>query len=119
METEEPSSPPGFADMPDLYEIPEELVRNWEAMSADTKFVPALSRIAWDKLYLAIETLNLANAASVNFAMFGAYYKIDKMDVEIEAAKQRTIKIQNALKQFQESVMLAATESSGERSYGK
>lgn len=99
-------------DLPADYEIPESLISRWEALPADQRFVPTLPRLAWDRLYQSIEQANHASMGAVNLAFrllnsVGKDNKDEANEALTKFAAQQVL-TRNALRQFQEMVMIAA-----------
>lgn len=99
-------------ELPDEYDIPDELIARWQALAADQQFVPALPRLAWDRLYQAVEQANTASFASIGlvFKLINSVHD-NKPEVADQALAEFTaqhIRTRNALRQFQEMIMNVA-----------
>ena len=52
-----------------LYEIPDDLINQWQGLAQDQKFSPEWPRVAWDRLYRAIELLNDNTLRTIRVAL--------------------------------------------------
>ena len=104
--------------LPAEYEIPEALIAQWQALPKEQKFVPNLPRLAWDRLYQAIEQVNAASMQSVGLVARLLTKSIggpsEGTDEALEQFAAQNIKTHNALRQFQEMIMIAAIKETAE-----
>jgi hypothetical protein len=93
-----------------LYEIDSGLVDEWQALPKTHRFSPVLPRLAWDKLYRAIELLNENSIVSGQVALDVINGEVNGLKDTFKALANNAILTQNFLRQFQEMLMQAAID---------